>query len=314
MGRDLIWDPDEAPEPEPAKTYRPKVVYTVAAGDTLTSIADRFGLTWQAIFDLNAWRVGNDPNLITPGMTLELPVRDEVLDLIRRGAFRASTVTDKRPNMLADAGFVDIGRTQDGAPWVVTAVGGGAGRGGGSFATGGAGGSGGAGGRGGLTADFVTFDEVGKAMAQVPAVGGLIASSIQFRPQADELTAERERQRKKLIAELEALKREAEAKKREDRESAEILRAALFQQRPTQAAMFQKLTVDPEPLARLQRSIGSALEAMKALTGPMTVDPNPLLPDPPPSPSGPPVMPEPPKPSTKTPFWAHPLNLKGKKR
>ena len=44
--------------------------YVVQAGDTLSSIAQQFGVTVQQIVDLNAI---DDVNLILPGQTLKMP-------------------------------------------------------------------------------------------------------------------------------------------------------------------------------------------------------------------------------------------------
>ncbi|MDQ4489086.1 transglycosylase family protein [Sinomonas sp. ASV486] len=48
--------------------------YTVAAGDTLSQIAQNLGVTggWQALADVNAKIISN-PNLIFPGQVLQLP-------------------------------------------------------------------------------------------------------------------------------------------------------------------------------------------------------------------------------------------------
>ncbi|MBI1884980.1 MAG: LysM peptidoglycan-binding domain-containing protein [Chloroflexi bacterium] len=48
-------------------------VYTVRAGDTLSAIAERFGLTWQALHEANRGTIGPDPNVIVPGQVLRLP-------------------------------------------------------------------------------------------------------------------------------------------------------------------------------------------------------------------------------------------------
>ncbi|MCH5673856.1 LysM peptidoglycan-binding domain-containing protein [Streptomyces gilvus] len=50
--------------------------YTVHAGDTLGSIADSLGLDggWRALYTANKQAIGTDPNHISAGQTLELPV------------------------------------------------------------------------------------------------------------------------------------------------------------------------------------------------------------------------------------------------
>ncbi|MFD9391619.1 transglycosylase family protein [Streptomyces sp. NPDC060000] len=46
--------------------------YTVRAGDTLSTIAARNGLTWQRVYAANRAVVGGDPDLIVPGQRLTL--------------------------------------------------------------------------------------------------------------------------------------------------------------------------------------------------------------------------------------------------
>ncbi|MFG2284296.1 transglycosylase family protein [Streptomyces asoensis] len=46
--------------------------YTVRAGDTLSTIAARNGLTWQRVYAANRDVVGADPDLIVPGQRLTL--------------------------------------------------------------------------------------------------------------------------------------------------------------------------------------------------------------------------------------------------
>lgn len=47
--------------------------YTVVAGDTLGDIATANGVDLQSLYDLNRATIGADPNLIQPGMQLQLP-------------------------------------------------------------------------------------------------------------------------------------------------------------------------------------------------------------------------------------------------
>lgn len=56
--------PAQAPAPAPQHTY-----YTVVRGDNLSSIARRFGTTWQTIYANNRGVIGNNPNLIYAGQT-----------------------------------------------------------------------------------------------------------------------------------------------------------------------------------------------------------------------------------------------------
>ncbi|HIW73106.1 MAG TPA: LysM peptidoglycan-binding domain-containing protein [Firmicutes bacterium] len=62
--------PDPAPDPEPGD-----VAVTVKAGDTLSGIAARYGLSWQELYEYNGNQavIGDDPNLIRPGMMLHVP-------------------------------------------------------------------------------------------------------------------------------------------------------------------------------------------------------------------------------------------------
>lgn len=46
--------------------------YTVQPGDNLSSIAAKYGTTWQKIYNDNKSVIGGDPNFITPGMVLTI--------------------------------------------------------------------------------------------------------------------------------------------------------------------------------------------------------------------------------------------------
>lgn len=46
--------------------------YTVVAGDNLTKIGEKYGITWQAIFDANR-DIIHDPDKIHPGQELKIP-------------------------------------------------------------------------------------------------------------------------------------------------------------------------------------------------------------------------------------------------
>jgi len=59
----------EAPAPPPVPA-----TYTVQAGDTLSGIAQKLGLTgWQALYDANRATIGANPNAIKPGQVLVPP-------------------------------------------------------------------------------------------------------------------------------------------------------------------------------------------------------------------------------------------------
>ncbi|MGK5698245.1 transglycosylase family protein [Streptomyces sp. URMC 128] len=46
--------------------------YTVRAGDTLSGVAARHGTTWQHLYAANKAAIGGDPDIIVPGLRLEL--------------------------------------------------------------------------------------------------------------------------------------------------------------------------------------------------------------------------------------------------
>jgi hypothetical protein len=50
--------------------YAGAITYTVKKGDTLSSIAAKYGTTWQKIYARNKFVIGNNPNIIVPGQVL----------------------------------------------------------------------------------------------------------------------------------------------------------------------------------------------------------------------------------------------------
>lgn len=46
--------------------------YTVKKGDTLTSVAKKYNTNWKKIYKKNKLIIGNNPNLIKVGQTLEI--------------------------------------------------------------------------------------------------------------------------------------------------------------------------------------------------------------------------------------------------
>lgn len=46
--------------------------YTVKSGDTLSGIANKYGTTWQNIYNNNRDIIGSNPNLIKPGQVLKI--------------------------------------------------------------------------------------------------------------------------------------------------------------------------------------------------------------------------------------------------
>ena len=72
--------PQPTPEPIPQSTTNS---YTVKAGDTLSSIAEKFNTTYQAIADLNGI---DNPNLIYAGQTLSIPQGEgEITYIVQSG-------------------------------------------------------------------------------------------------------------------------------------------------------------------------------------------------------------------------------------
>jgi len=47
--------------------------YTVEAGDNLSKIGEKYGITWQQIFEANKDTISN-PDLIHPGQELKIPI------------------------------------------------------------------------------------------------------------------------------------------------------------------------------------------------------------------------------------------------
>jgi LysM repeat protein len=64
-----------APKKAPSPPSRPSPgAYTVRPGDTLSGIADRFGIAdWRTLYQANKGVIGPDPNLIRPGQVLTIP-------------------------------------------------------------------------------------------------------------------------------------------------------------------------------------------------------------------------------------------------
>jgi nucleoid-associated protein YgaU len=66
----VVHKPVPKPTPKPAGH-----LYTVRSGDSLSAIAHRFYGTynWQKIYGANKSKIGSNPNLIHPGLTLVIP-------------------------------------------------------------------------------------------------------------------------------------------------------------------------------------------------------------------------------------------------
>ena len=72
--------PSPAPAPAPAPKPAPSGEYTVARGDSLSSIAAREygnGDYWPTIYNANRGLIGGNPNVIYPGERLTIPPRSE---------------------------------------------------------------------------------------------------------------------------------------------------------------------------------------------------------------------------------------------
>ncbi len=65
----------ESIEPALARAKPALRTYAVKSGDNLSVIAARYGLTWQQLYHANRGRVGDNPNLIHPGLKLKIPRR-----------------------------------------------------------------------------------------------------------------------------------------------------------------------------------------------------------------------------------------------
>ena len=61
--------------------------YTVKKGDSLSKIAQGYGIGWYGIWDLNRKAIGDNPNVIEPGLQLYIPVYESKVatHIIRKG-------------------------------------------------------------------------------------------------------------------------------------------------------------------------------------------------------------------------------------
>jgi nucleoid-associated protein YgaU len=59
---------------EPTASTGKTISYAVRKGDTLSSIASKYGTTWQKIYEDNKNTIGSNPNLIRPGQRLTIKV------------------------------------------------------------------------------------------------------------------------------------------------------------------------------------------------------------------------------------------------
>ncbi|MGE3913076.1 MAG: LysM peptidoglycan-binding domain-containing protein [Chloroflexota bacterium] len=75
----LPGQPGAAPSPSPSPSPSPEVggeTYTVAEGDTLATIAERFygdPTLWRRIYDANRSLIGDNPDSVKIGTTLRIP-------------------------------------------------------------------------------------------------------------------------------------------------------------------------------------------------------------------------------------------------
>lgn len=56
----------------PQDTIISPTTYVVKKGDTLTSIAKKFGVNWKVLYSINKNIIGKNPNIIRPGMVLTI--------------------------------------------------------------------------------------------------------------------------------------------------------------------------------------------------------------------------------------------------
>src|SRR5512135_2687103 len=80
-----------------AQSSVPIVTYTVQPGDTLAKIASRYCTTWQEIYNMNAYVIGPDPNVLNPGTVLYVPNRCPASG----GSGSCAGVHDHGPSMYA---------------------------------------------------------------------------------------------------------------------------------------------------------------------------------------------------------------------
>ncbi|MGP3971799.1 LysM peptidoglycan-binding domain-containing protein [Streptomyces sp. 6N223] len=71
-GTGAVEAPAEPEQEAPVQSSGSGSGYTVAAGDTLSSIAAAHGTTWEQVYADNESVIGGDPNLIYPGQELSL--------------------------------------------------------------------------------------------------------------------------------------------------------------------------------------------------------------------------------------------------
>lgn len=62
----------KAPAPKAPAPKAAPVVYTVKAGDNLSKIGQKYGMSWQTLYGMNKGVVGSNPNLIKPGQQLRV--------------------------------------------------------------------------------------------------------------------------------------------------------------------------------------------------------------------------------------------------
>lgn len=58
----------------------PKVTYVVQAGDTLSSIAKKYGMDWQTLYENNKDVIGSNPNVILVGQELVISVEETLTE------------------------------------------------------------------------------------------------------------------------------------------------------------------------------------------------------------------------------------------
>lgn len=80
------------PVAEVAAVTREPVTYTIKKGDSLSSIAVHYKLTWQSLYCDNKAKIGSNPDVISPGERLSIPSRDMTCDIVLPAVEKTSSV------------------------------------------------------------------------------------------------------------------------------------------------------------------------------------------------------------------------------
>jgi LysM repeat protein len=95
--------PKPAPAPAPAPTKAIPLTYTVRSGDSLSSIAARFGIAdWHTLYNANVKVIGSNPNLIRAGWVLTIPGRTVTVPAAKPAVVAAPAPAPVARAVLAD--------------------------------------------------------------------------------------------------------------------------------------------------------------------------------------------------------------------